>query len=66
MWVGIIILILGLAFAHLFNIAINALGAFVHTTRLQFVEYFTKFYEGGGREFTPFKEELEYVYLKNE
>ncbi len=61
---AVVILIAGLVFGHIFNILINALGAFVHTTRLQFVEFFTKFYEGGGREFSPFKEDLEYVYIK--
>ncbi len=62
--IGVIVLVLGLVFGHLFNMVINALGAFIHTTRLQFVEYFTKFYEGGGEEFRPFKEELDYVYIK--
>jgi V/A-type H+/Na+-transporting ATPase subunit I len=39
---------------HAFNIAINVLGAFVHSCRLQYVEFFTKFYEAGGRPFKPF------------
>lgn len=39
---------------HTLNLAINLLGAYVHTNRLQFVEFFGKFYEGGGRAFTPF------------
>ncbi len=62
--VAIIVLVVGLIFGHLFNIGINALGAFVHTTRLQFVEYFTKFYQSGGREFSPFKEKLDYVHIE--
>lgn len=40
---------------HLFNIAINVLGAFIHSSRLQFVEFFSKFLEGGGRQFNPLK-----------
>lgn len=40
---------------HTLNIGINALGAYVHTNRLQFVEFFGKFYEGGGKAFKPFK-----------
>ncbi len=40
---------------HALNIGINALGAYVHTNRLQFVEFFGKFYEGGGKAFKPFK-----------
>jgi len=46
---------------HLFNIVINALGGFIHTARLQFVEFFTKFYEGGGEEFKPFKRKRLYT-----
>ncbi len=46
---------------HTFNLVINALGGFIHTARLQFVEFFTKFYEGGGEEFRPFKREHTYV-----
>ena len=39
---------------HVFNVVINLLGAFVHPARLQFVEFFSKFYEGGGRVYAPF------------
>jgi V/A-type H+-transporting ATPase subunit I len=42
-------------FGHVFNVVINLLGAFVHPARLQFVEFFSKFYEGGGRPLAPFK-----------
>ena len=38
---------------HLFSLFINTLSAFAHTARLQYVEFFGKFYESGGREFTP-------------
>lgn len=54
---AIIVLLVG----HPFNITINALGGFIHSMRLQFVEFFTKFYEGGGTEFRPFKKEHVYV-----
>jgi len=37
-----------------FNFALQSLGAFVHSLRLQFVEFFGQFYVGGGREFMPF------------
>lgn len=40
---------------HVFNVVINLLGAFVHPARLQFVEFFSKFYEGGGRPLKPFR-----------
>jgi len=39
---------------HAINIGINALGAYVHVNRLQYVEFFSKFYEGGGKAFKPF------------
>ena len=38
---------------HLLNIIINILGAFVHSSRLQYIEFFGKFYEAGGRAFVP-------------
>ncbi len=48
------------------NMAINMLGAYVHTNRLQYVEFFGKFYEGGGRAFAPFKENTKYTSIKEE
>jgi V/A-type H+-transporting ATPase subunit I len=42
-------------FGHVFNVVINLLGAFVHPARLQFVEFFGKFYSGGGRPMSPFR-----------
>lgn len=46
---------------HIFNILINGLGAFVHTLRLQYVEFFPKFFEGGGRPYRPFQKEARYT-----
>lgn len=51
---------------HTLNIGINLLGAYVHTNRLQFVEFFGKFYEGGGEKYSPFKAETEYFEIKND
>lgn len=53
-----------LAFGHLFNFAINALGAYVHSCRLQYIEFFGKFYKGGGTAFEPFKAKTKYINLK--
>ena len=53
--VGAIAFTLVFIVGHSLNMGINALGAYVHTNRLQFVEFLGKFYEGGGRKFNPFK-----------
>ena len=59
-------LLVGLIFiiGHVFGFVMNALGAFVHSLRLHFVEFFGKFYEGGGDKFTPLKEERVYTDVK--
>ena len=49
---------------HLFNLGINALGTYVHSSRLQYLEFFGKFYSGGGRKFMPFKYTDEYIRIK--
>jgi V/A-type H+-transporting ATPase subunit I len=54
-FVGIVITIILLIILHLVNLALSALGAGVHSLRLQYVEFFNRFYEGGGKEFAPFK-----------
>ncbi|HBU12770.1 MAG TPA: V-type ATP synthase subunit I, partial [Clostridiales bacterium] len=51
---------------HIVNFAINALGAYVHTMRLQYVEYYSKFYEGGGELFRPFKMDTKYYKFADE
>lgn len=51
---GAIGFILVFVFGHTINIGINVLGAYVHVNRLQYVEFFSKFYEGGGKPFMPF------------
>ena len=64
--VGAIIFIIVFAVGHTLNLGINALGAYVHTNRLQFVEFFGKFFEGGGREFAPFAAHTKYYKFKEE
>jgi len=63
--VGIVLMVLILVGGHLFNIAINALGAFVHTLRLQYVEFFPKFLIADGRQFQPLSKQYKHIYVKN-
>ena len=49
---------------HLFNLGINALGAYVHSCRLQYIEFFGKFYEDGGRPFLPLDLKTRYVSIQ--
>ncbi len=49
---------------HLGNAVLQALGSFVHSLRLQYVEFFSQFYEGGGRKFSPFRERRVYTYVE--
>ncbi len=63
---GIIALIFISIFGHLFNLAINLVGAYVHASRLQYVEFFSKFYEGGGKPFSPFAVETKYVHIQKQ
>ena len=57
--VGIILLAIG----HVFNIALSVLGAYVHASRLQYIEFYGKFYDGGGSEFNPLGLQTKYVKL---
>lgn len=50
---GILLMVPVMIFGHVLNIGINLLGAFVHTSRLQYLEFFGKFYEDGGEPFDP-------------
>ena len=59
--IGQVAAILVLLGGHTFNIAVNVLGAYVHTSRLQFIEFFSKFYEPGGKEFKPLSFKTKYV-----
>lgn len=59
--VGLLLFVL----LHLVNIGLSALSAYVHGARLIFVEFFGKFYEGGGKGFNPLKTSEEYIDLDN-
>jgi V/A-type H+-transporting ATPase subunit I len=62
--VGLPVALLVLLGGHTFNLFISTLGAYVHTSRLQYLEFFNKFYLGGGRPFEPLRRN--YRYLKVE
>ncbi|MCD8143730.1 MAG: V-type ATP synthase subunit I [Oscillospiraceae bacterium] len=49
------------AFGHVLNIAVNIIGTFVHAARLQYLEYFGKFYKEGGVPFAPLQYDTKYV-----
>jgi len=53
--VGILIFIIVLLVGHVLNLALSGITCFVHSLRLCFVEFLFKFYEGGGRAYSPFR-----------
>lgn len=59
--IGYIFMFLIMVGGHIFNIAVNALGAYVHSSRLQYIEFFGKFYDGGGKPFDPLRVKTNYV-----
>ncbi len=64
--VGAILFLVVFIIGHVLNLLINLLGAYVHTNRLQYVEFFGKFYEGGGRAFQPFAAKTKYFKITEE
>ncbi len=62
---GVVVAIIILICGHGLNFSLSLLGAFVHSGRLQFIEFFGKFFEGGGRKFKPFVREKKYLFFSN-
>ena len=62
--VGAIVFVVVFALGTALNIALSTLSAYVHSSRLQFIEFFSKFYESGGREFDALRVETKYSRLK--
>jgi V/A-type H+-transporting ATPase subunit I len=63
-YVGIVIGVVVFLGVHLFNIAFQSMGSFIHSLRLHFVEFFGNFYEGQSTEFVPFKANRIYTKLR--
>jgi V/A-type H+-transporting ATPase subunit I len=59
--IGMILMVVVLIGGHVFNLLINVLGAYVHSSRLQYIEFFGKFFEGGGKVFSPFRMKTKYI-----
>ena len=64
--VGTLLMFVIFIAGHLINFGLNALGAYVHTLRLQYVELFSKFYEGGGKPFTAFSSKSKYTKIRED
>lgn len=62
-WVAMVIL---LFIGHTFNLVINGLGSFIHSSRLQYIEFYNRFYEGGGRAFMPFRFNTHHLEIQSE
>lgn len=63
---GVIGYVLGgliIVVGHIFNIAMGVLGAYIHDSRLQYIEFFGKFYTGEGNKFRPIGSDMKYVYV---
>ena len=56
---GAVLMLIG----HAFNLAIGLLGAYIHDARLQYVEFYGRFYEGEGELFAPLGSSHKYIYV---
>jgi len=60
----VVVAVILIIFGNVFNALLSVLGAFIHSLRLHYVELFSKFYEGGGKPFTPFRAKRRYTTLE--
>ena len=63
---GIFLFIPVFLIGHVLNFGLNLIGCFVHTMRLQFLEFFGKWYREGGRPFQPLKYDTKFVDIKED
>ena len=64
--VGIPIFFVIFIVGHAFNIGLNVIGTYVHTSRLQYLEFFKQFYKEGGRPWRPLNIATKFVDIKEE
>lgn len=64
-YVGFILGLLMFVVGHTVNIGLSLLSSFVHSLRLQFVEFFPKFFTGGGREFSPLRNAYQHIVIRD-
>lgn len=64
--IGIPIFFVIFIVGHAFNIGLNVIGTYVHTSRLQYLEFFKQFYQEGGRPWRPLNIATTYVDIKEE
>jgi V/A-type H+-transporting ATPase subunit I len=62
-WAGYLVAVPVFVLGHAVNLCLSALGGFIHTARLHYVEWFGRFFDGGGRRFSPFRRQAQYVRL---
>ncbi len=64
--IGFVISLVIYIVGHIFNLVLGLLSAYVHSCRLQYIEFYSKFYEGGGTLFKPFKIKTNYINIKKD
>ena len=64
MIIGTLLAIVVLLIGHVLNLVLSGITCFVHSMRLCFVEFLFKFYEGGGRDYSPFRLNKQPVFVK--
>jgi V/A-type H+-transporting ATPase subunit I len=65
-WIGWVLAAVILVVGHMFNILINILGTYVHSSRLQYIEFFGRFFEAGGRAFKPLRIKTKFIHIYQE
>ena len=64
--IGYVVMVFVLLGGHAFNLVINTLGSYIHASRLQYIEFYNRFYEGGGRAFVPFSLKTRSIQIQSE